>query len=128
MQEEPDKHHICKKNRMKKLIALLILAIPFAVKAEINGVDTLTVKTEITCDHCLECETCGQNLIPSIYNLKGIKKITIEPEKNTITVVYQSAKITPNEIRVAISKRGYKADDIQADPQGLAKLDGCCKK
>ncbi len=113
---------------MKKLLLILFLAIPFAVKAETKGVDTLNVKTEIFCDHCLECETCGQNLIPSIYNLKGVKKITIDSEKNIISVVYQSKNITPEEIRMAISKRGYKADDIPADPNALAKLDGCCKK
>lgn len=113
---------------MKRLLALLVFAAPFVVKAEVKGVDTLSVKTAITCDHCLECETCGQNLIPGIYSLKGVKKVTIEAEKNTITVVYQSEKITPTEIRTAISKRGYKADDVAADPEGLSKLDGCCKK
>ncbi len=45
----------------------------------------------------------------------------------TITVVYNPLKATPEKIETAISKMGYDADEIKADPVAYEKLDECCK-
>ncbi|MBL4654727.1 MAG: hypothetical protein JKY33_02775 [Bacteroidia bacterium] len=37
-------------------------------------------------------------------------------------------KITIDNIRNAISKVGYDADEVEADPVAYEKLHGCCKK
>jgi hypothetical protein len=43
-------------------------------------------------------------------------------------VTYRTDKTTPDEIRLALSKSGFNADDVKADPEAYKKLDGCCKK
>jgi len=89
---------------------------------------TITIKTSIACDHCMKCDDCGYNIDTSIRKAKGIKKVEINPEQNTVEVTYRADKTTPKEIRIALSKAGYNADDVKADPAAYAKLDGCCKK
>jgi copper chaperone CopZ len=109
-----------------------IFSILFVVSAAFSGlaqekVETITIKTIIICDHCMKCDDCGYNIDTSIRKGKGIKKVQINPEKNTVVVTYRADKTTPNEIRVALSKAGYNADDVKAEPDAYAKLDGCCK-
>jgi hypothetical protein len=43
-------------------------------------------------------------------------------------VTYKKSKTSPEKIRKAISKVGYDADDVTADPKAYSKLDACCKK
>jgi hypothetical protein len=45
-----------------------------------------------------------------------------------LTITFNPSKITSVKIREEISKLGYDADDIKADPAAYQKLDGCCKK
>ena len=90
-------------------------------------VETITIQTTIVCDHCMKCDDCGYNIDTSIRKAKGIKKVQINPEKNNVVVIYRADKTTPEEIRIALSKAGYNADDVKADPDAYAKLDGCCK-
>ena len=59
---------------------------------------------------------------------KGVKESEVNVEKQIITVTYKKNKTTPENIRKAISKAGYDADDVAADPKAYAKLDACCKK
>ena len=96
--------------------------------AQTEQLDTLMVKTSITCDHCLQCSSCSENIEDRIFeNNKGIQHIHINPETNTIQVIYKSSKTTPEAIRTAISLAGYDADDVKAVPASYEKLDGCCK-
>ncbi|MCP1995560.1 heavy-metal-associated domain-containing protein [Flavobacterium sp. HSC-61S13] len=85
------------------------------------------IKTAIYCEHCKECETCGQTFKSTLYKLSGVRQFDIDQEANTITVYYSPKKVSLDQIRQAISKMGYDADDVKADPEVYAKLDGCCK-
>ena len=93
-----------------------------------GDLETITIKTSIVCDHCMECDDCGYNIDTSIRKAKGIKKVVIDPEESAVMVTYRTDKTTPEEIRIALSKAGFDADDVKADPEAYAKLDGCCKK
>ena len=46
----------------------------------------------------------------------------------TITITYNPQKISLEKLKSEISKLGYDADDVKADPAAYAKLDNCCKK
>ncbi|MBK8362965.1 MAG: hypothetical protein IPL24_04585 [Bacteroidetes bacterium] len=46
----------------------------------------------------------------------------------TIKVTYNSKKTNPEAIRQLISKYGFDADEVKADPVAYSKLDECCKK
>ncbi|MDP2385779.1 MAG: heavy-metal-associated domain-containing protein [Bacteroidota bacterium] len=110
-------------------IALLLVSVStFAQKGKAKKIQTAVIKTMIYCDHCKKCETCGDKFQKELYGEAGIKRVDVDPKAMTITVTYDTRKTDPDKIRKSISKLGYDADDIKADPEGVAKLDGCCKK
>lgn len=115
---------------MKSCILVVLLALSgsalFAQKPD--KTDTLLVKTQIYCDHCLECGSCAGNINMAMAGLYGIKKVQIQPEQKNILVVYNPQKMTPDKIREAIASAGFDADQIPAKPEAVAKLDGCCLK
>lgn len=115
---------------MRSTIFLLLLTlISLAGWAQkTSHIKTAIIKTMIYCDHCKQCETCGDKFQKDLYNETGIKRVDVDSKAMTITVVYDSRKIEVDRIRKAISQLGYDADDLKADPAGLAKLDDCCKK
>ena len=86
------------------------------------------IKTQIHCDHCKECETCGELFSQKMYKIEGVKMYELDTDKNQITVYYNSKKTDLPAIRTAISKLGYDADDVAADPKAYELLDGCCKE
>lgn len=115
---------------MKNLFVILLASVLSLSVNDVNAQksqETIIIKTKIYCDHCMQCNSCGKNIDFGIRDNKGIRKVKINPEKNTITVTYRPDKTNPEEIRKAISEAGFDADDIKASPEGYAKLDGCCK-
>jgi copper chaperone CopZ len=82
----------------------------------------LKVKTSAVCGQCKDRIEHGM-----AYE-KGIKDISLDVDTKIATVTYNPAKTNPTDIRKAISKLGYDADTIQANPVAYAKLPPCCKK
>lgn len=112
------------------LFILLILAgashYTFAQKKQ--RTEKAIIKTHFYCDHCKKCETCGLKFEAELYNTKGIRAFEINGKKQTITVIYNPLKVDLQTIKIAISKLGFDADEIKADPVAYNKLDDCCKK
>ena len=52
----------------------------------------------------------------------------LDEKAMTITVFYNGKKTSLEEMKVAITKMGYDADNLKADPAAYENLDGCCKK
>lgn len=92
-----------------------------------NGPQTLVVKTSIQCDHCIQCGSCGPRIYESLKALRGIRKVKIDPEENTISVRFNSSKATAEQIKKAITEAGFAADDMKANEAAYARLDACCK-
>lgn len=110
---------------MKKIFLLGLLMIMSVASgyAQDNGKwQTLTIKTSATCGMCKE------TIETALAYEKGIKKSVLDVKSQTVTVTYNPAKTNPDKIRTAISKAGYDADDVAADPKAYEKLDECCKK
>lgn len=109
----------------------LILSVFFSLQGSAQkkqNIKTAVIKTMIYCDHCKQCETCGDKFQKDLYNETGIKRVDIDTKAMTITVVYDARKIEIDRIKQFISRLGYDADDVKADPEGVNKLDACCKK
>lgn len=85
------------------------------------------IKTSIACDHCKACPSCRGLLEKTLLKNKGVQMITLDEKKVTIEVIFNSKKTDLLTIKTAISKLGYDADEVKADPSGYEKLDGCCK-
>ncbi|HEU0137458.1 MAG TPA: cation transporter [Flavobacterium sp.] len=86
------------------------------------------IATVFNCDHCKQCETCGQLFHDNMYKMTGVRMYEIDIEKNVITVYYDGSKINLDSIRKGIADLGYDADDVRATQEGFDKLDECCKK
>ena len=113
-------------------IKLLILILTFSIKLSFrqdNKYLVAEINTEIFCDHCLECESCDDNIFSKIKdNNKGISYVKIDPEKNIIRVKYNSEKTNLIAIEKAIALSGYKANDLEPIKEAYESLDYCCKK
>ena len=113
----------------KHLLVIAFLSIVFSVSAQQNKkTEILTVKTQIYCDHCKQCESCGGRFEREIPFIKGIKDYSFDEKAMTLSLTYNTKQTTPDKLREAISKIGFDADDVKADPKAVAKLDDCCKK
>ena len=118
------------KNLIKTLLVIFTLALSInaAGQEKQKTTQTAIIKTAIYCDHCKECESCGGRILKQLYNEDGIKSTEVDPKAQTISVTYDSQKTTPVKIKETISKMGFDADEVKADPAAVAKLDDCCKK
>lgn len=114
---------------MKNLRTLLIpgvitLLVMFAttIKAQDATTAELKIKTSAVCDMCKE--TMEKHMAFE----KGVKRSSLDVESKILTVTYNPQKTTPEKIRKAVSKSGYDADDVPANPKAYKKLNACCKK
>ena len=111
---------------IKKILTVLMLAASYTYAQD--KVATIHVKASIYCDHCKQCESCGSRLENAVYKEKGIKRVDLDEKQKTLSIIYNPKKTAPEKIRKAISKVGFDADDVRADPFAYSKLDECCKK
>lgn len=114
---------------MKQLIGfILIISLFWNISLGQGKTETAVIKTMIYCDHCMQCESCSGKLEHQLFFNKGIKSIHLDDKAMTIAVTNRPDKITLDEIRTAISKLGFDADEVKADLAAYDNLDGCCKK
>ena len=112
---------------LKALLIVLFIALTTVASAQNKKSEKAVIKSNIVCDHCKVCETCGLNFKENMLKVKGIKMYELDEEKETITVYFNPKKTNLQDIKTAISKLGFDADEIKADPIAYEKLDGCCK-
>lgn len=85
-------------------------------------------KAEIKIKTSAECEMCKNTLEKAMSFEKGVKKATLDLSTRELTVVYNPKKTSPEQLRNAIAKVGYDADDVKANNKAYQKLPECCKK
>ncbi|HLV50502.1 MAG TPA: heavy-metal-associated domain-containing protein [Flavobacterium sp.] len=113
---------------LKYLFTVLLFAIiTIGTNAQNKNSGKAVIKTTIYCDHCKACETCGLNFRDNMLKIKGVKMYELDEENETITVYFNPKKTDLKTIKTAISKLGFDADDVKADPEAYEKLDNCCK-
>ncbi len=75
-----------------------------------------------------QCEMCKERLEKDLAYEKGVKFVELDLETKVLTVKYKADKTDADKLRKAVSKIGYDADDVEADPEAYAKLPACCQK
>ena len=115
------------KNSIQKIILLVFLCIGSQTISAQKSTEKAVIKTVLNCDHCKECETCGLKFKTEMLKIKGVKMYELDDQAMTFTVYYNPKKTSIETIRESISKLGYDADDVKADPEAYENLDGCCK-
>ncbi|WP_204714736.1 heavy-metal-associated domain-containing protein, partial [Escherichia coli] len=48
----------------------------------------LTACNGLFCDHCMQCESCGNRIQNAVYAGKGIRTVKVRAEENIIEVSY----------------------------------------
>lgn len=119
---------IMSKKSVLKTLALAVSLFFFSnfVSAQ-KTTQKVVIKTFLHCVHCKECETCGQKFKTEMLKIKGVKMYELDDKAMTFTIYYNSKKTTLQAIKDGISKLGYDADDVKANPEAYESLDGCCK-
>lgn len=72
------------------------------------------VKT-VTYECSMHCGSCQQKIEHNIAFEKGVKAVTTDLAKNTVTVTYKSDKNSEKGIQDALKKLGYKAEVKKED-------------
>ena len=114
---------------MKKVKSILLSGIVVMFAIVTNTVKAQDVTTaELKIKTSAVCGMCKETIEKFMAFEKGVKKSSLDVDSKILTVTYNPEKTTPEKIRKAVSKSGYDADDVPADPKAYKKLDGCCKK
>jgi copper chaperone CopZ len=109
-----------------KAITIMITMILFSA-GSVNAQEVIK-NAEVKIKTSAVCEMCKETLEKNLAFEKGIKKSVLDVDSKIITVTYNPQKISPDQIRKAIAKTGYDADDVPAVKKAHDKLDDCCKK
>lgn len=83
---------------------------------------TIAIKTSA------QCRMCKKRIEENINFGKGIKKAVLDVETKLLTVTYDTKKNTIEQLKLAVSKLGYDADEVAADTKAYKKLPKCCQK
>src|SRR6185503_1067821 len=98
---------------------LIVCMTAFSASAQL---DTVKVMTSAICAECKE------RIEHDMSFEKGVKHSVLDLDTKVLTVVYNPKKTNPEKIRIAVTKTGYDADSLRADPKAFNKLPDCCKK
>ncbi|MBQ0093334.1 MAG: heavy-metal-associated domain-containing protein [Bacteroidales bacterium] len=100
---------------MKKLaltFAIVLLAFSTAFAGSKKDIRTVTFDT------FLHCKECVRKVQENIAFEKGVKGLDVSLEKQRIVIDYDSAKTSPEALKKAIEKLGYKAIEHKAGKDG----------
>lgn len=123
---------------MKKLAILIFAAligfsaaaqnskVTTAPSSDSKAVSTTSIQKVViqTNGVCSKCEALFKENVPFF---KGVKDYAYDPKTSKMTITYDSKKTNPDLLRQQISKLGYNADNVKADPAARAKLPACCQ-
>lgn len=56
----------------------------------------------------MACEHCKANVEKALMGLRGVKGAAVSLETKSVTVEYDSANVTPQEMREAVDEAGYE--------------------
>jgi cation transport ATPase len=104
------------------LLALVMIFFSSLTFAGVTGSDSVKIKTSAMCGSCKE------RIEKGVSAEKGVVSVNLNKDTKICTVVYKPELTTPDKLRLAISKLGYDADKVKADPTAYKKLPGCCQK
>ena len=115
---------IMKTNIKSILISVAVLLSVLVLNAQ----DPEPKIKEIKIQTSAVCGMCEERIESNMAYEKGVKSVELDDETKIVTISYKVDKTDPKKLREAISKLGYDADDVEADPKAYAKLPACCKK
>ena len=112
---------------MKKIIILALVSLitlganAQATKSASKNEQTVTIQTNGV------CQKCADRFNENVPYFKGVKSCKYDMATAKLTITYDAKKTNPDQLRTQVSKLGYNADNVKADPDARAKLPACCR-
>ena|ERR1700752_3967421 len=104
-----------------KTIIIFIIGLIFSIKVQAQStILTSTVSVKGNCEECKE-------RIENAADIKGVKKCTWDEITQAITVIYDTKKVSLDQIETAIAKSGHQTANHKADLKAYKGLPECCK-
>lgn len=113
---------------MKIFKLILAFTMPVILYSCSQDKRSMTVTTEIPCDHCENCESCEPRVENALKATEGVLSADMKVSEQTISVSYNPSKTDEQKIKKAIAMTGFDAGDVKADPAAYDNLDDCCKR
>ncbi|MBU2554221.1 MAG: cation transporter [Bacteroidetes bacterium] len=104
------------------IVALLSGRSVFAQSDNGSKYDTITIQTSAV------CQQCKDRLEHDMAFEKGVKAVSLDLDTKVLTVIVKKGKNTKENLKKAVTKIGYDADDLAADTRAYDRLPDCCKK
>jgi copper chaperone CopZ len=94
---------------MRKLFLLSGLALCLALSAQENK-NGKSGSEKVTFAVNMHCDNCKAKIEKNISWEKGVKDLTVDLGKKTITIVYNPQKTTEDKLKKAVEKLGYTCE------------------
>jgi copper chaperone CopZ len=107
---------------MKKILFILLLIPIFSFSQEEKSKTSRTQFTVLG-----ECEMCKDRIEKATFKIKGVKYSSWSIPKNKLSIIYNSNKVSLNDIKKQIAETGHDTDEILATDEAYENLHHCCK-
>lgn len=104
---------------MKQTLITLMMAFS-AIVANAKDIKTAVFTTKPQ----MHCENCENKIKGNLKFETGVKEITTNVEKQTVTIKYDADKTSESKLATAFKKIGYEATKMKSDGN---KQGACCK-
>lgn len=104
---------------MKTVFIIISIFISFTIKSQ-TGIVTQTITVKGNCDECKE-------RIENAADIKGVKTSIWNKDEKTLTVTFDSKKVSLEQIEKAIANAGHSTVSQKANQKAYQKLPDCCK-
>ncbi len=74
------------------------------------------------------CGMCKERLEHDMAFEKGVKSVELNDKTKVLTIKYKKGKNTNENLKKAVTKIGYDADEMPANLKAYNNLPACCKK
>jgi mercuric ion binding protein len=115
---------------MKKYPIIIMLAALISVLSgkaiSAQETDSKTEKIEIKTSAI--CGMCKERLEKNIAFEKGVKSVELDEKTKVLTITYKKGKNSKENLKKAVTKLGYDADEMPADKKAHDRLPSCCQK
>jgi len=95
---------------MKKLA---IFACALALVAVSTSSKPKSVKHKVVYSSTVECKNCEKKVMENISFEKGVKDVSVDLPRRTVTIVFDEAKTDTLTLAKAIRKLGYDANVVK---------------
>ncbi len=109
---------------MKNLIILILSVFSFTVsyaQKKENHIKESTFKVDGVCGDC------KKRIESAAMRTKGVKLADWNKKSKDLKIVYNSKKVSEEEIQNAIAMSGHETPSVPSDSVAYSQLPGCCR-